>query len=192
MSKEVASKSKAQAMNKEQTMNKEQAMGQEHAQGAPPQPTREHARLMDMVGTWTVDCEFNMGPGQPLMKVQARDVCEAFGPFWVQSTFECDMFGAPYRGRGTNGFDPSSQEYICTWIDTMSPSHFLLKGKADASGKVIESRGHGFDCMSGRMTDFRSREQVKSKDERVFEMFMTLPDGSEFKMFTHRYRRAKS
>ena len=86
--------------------------------------------------------------------------------------------------------EPRVWSFSTAWIDTMSPMFFLLKGKYDASGKVLETRGRGYDCMMHRETDYRTREETKSKDERVFEMFMTLPDGSETKMFTHRYRRA--
>ena len=165
-------------------------MSQEQAQYAPPQPTQEHTKLQELAGTWNVDCEFYMDPSQPPMKVQGKETVEAFGQFWIQSVFECEMFGAPFRGRSTLGYDPESKQYISTWIDTMSPMFFLLKGKYDASGKVLETRGRGYDCMMHRETDYRTRDETKSKDEHVFEMFMTLPDGSETKMFTHRYRRA--
>lgn len=158
---------------------------------APPQPTAEHKKIMDLVGTWNVECAFNMEPGQPPMKVDGKDVCEAFGPFWVRSNFSCSMFGAPFQGYCTLGYDPEAKQYVSTWIDTMSPAHFLLKGKYDASGKVLEMRGRGYDCMTKRETDYRTREEIKGPNERVFEMYSKMPDGSEAKMFTHIYRRAK-
>ena len=160
-------------------------------QYAPPQPTAEHERLADHAGTWTVDCEFYMDPSQPPMQVQGKDVAQMFGPFWLQSNFECEMFGAPFRGNCLMGFDPDKQEYVSTWVDTMSPAFFLLKGRYDASGKVLEMTGRGMDCMTKAETDYRTREEVVGKDERVFEMFMKTADGSEVKMFTHHYRRAK-
>lgn len=165
-------------------------MTQEGTAPAPPQPTTEHEALRRNAGQWKVECEFIMEPGQPPMKVQATDTVEAFGPFWVQGTFRADMFGAPYQGRATLGYEPSTGEYHSTWIDSMSPSLFHFTGRMDESGKVLEMRGRGLDCSSKRMTDYRTREERISDDERVFEMFMVAPDGSEVKMFTHHYRRA--
>lgn len=170
-------------------------MAQEHAQAqaecAPPQPTAEHHKLMEAVGTWDVDCTFYMDPSQPPMKVRGKETCVAFGPFWIQSTFECEMFGAPFKGHCNLGYDPIAKRFISTWLDVMSPIFFLLHGNLDPTGKVLETRGRAYNVMTLQETDYRTREELRSKDERVFEMFMTLPDGSEMKMFTHHYRRAK-
>lgn len=155
-----------------------------------PQPTAEHARLAEHAGNWNVACTFYMDPSQPPMQVEACEKVEMFGAFWVTSTFEADMFGAPFKGRATLGYEPHAGEYVSTWIDTMSPAHFHLRGKFDAAGKVLEMRGRAFSVMTGGVADYRTTEEHVSRDERVFEMFTTLADGTEIKMFTHRYTRA--
>jgi len=38
--------------------------------------------------------------------------------------------------------------------------------------------------------NYRTTEVAKGPDERVFEMFMEMPDGNEFKMMTHVYTRS--
>ena len=158
---------------------------------APPQPTAEHELLTTHAGVWDVDCTFYMDPSQPPMQVKARETVEMFGPFWTSSVFECEMFGAPYKGHCTVGYDPQSQRYVSTWIDTMSPTFFHFTGAFDAAGRVLEMSGRAYDCMFKRETDYRTREEHVGRDERIFEMFMRLPDGKEVKMFTHHYRRAK-
>jgi hypothetical protein len=158
---------------------------------APPQPTLEHKKLAEHVGTWKVACSFYMDPSQPPMQVEARETVEMFGPFWTISLFEADMFGAPFKGRATLGFEPKAGRYVSTWFDTMTPSLYHFTGTFDASGKVLEMSGEGIDCSTDRMTTYRTTEEHKSPDERVFEMFMTMPDGSEFKLFTHVYTRVK-
>jgi hypothetical protein len=80
-------------------------MSQEQAQYAPPQPTQEHTKLQELAGTWNVDCEFYMDPSQPPMQVQGKETVEAFGQFWIQSVFECEMFGAPFRGGVIGGVE---------------------------------------------------------------------------------------
>jgi len=158
---------------------------------APPQPTAEHQRLAEHVGVWNVDCTFYMDPSQPPMETKGKDTVTMFGPFWTEAVFESEMFGAPFKGRATLGYDPEAKHYVSTWIDSMSPTFFHFTGNYDASGKVLEMRGEAYDCMMKRLTRYRTREENRSRNERVFEMFMTMPDGSEVQMFTHHYRRAK-
>lgn len=153
-----------------------------------PQPTAEHTRMQEMAGTWNVDCTFFMGPEE--MKVEAKETVEAFGPFFVLSSFETEMFGAPFAGRASLGYDPGKKQYVSTWCDTMTPQLYVFTGGYDASGKVLEMKGEGHDCMSGGNAAYRTTEEHKGPDERVFEMFMTPAGGEEIKLFTHVYKRA--
>ena len=166
-------------------------MSQESAPAAPPQPTEEHKKLMESVGVWNVDCTFFMDPSQPPMKVQGKETVEAFGDFWTVSLFEAEMFGAPFRGRTTFGYDPSIGKWVSTWVDTFTPALYHLQGSYDASGKKLEMSGEGFDCSSGGQTTYRTVEEHHDDGTRTFEMFMNLPDGSECKLFTHEYTRAR-
>jgi hypothetical protein len=71
----------------------------------------------------------------------------------------------------------------------MSPNFFHFTGNYDASGKVLEMRGRGFDCMLQAETNYRTREEHSGPGQKTFEMFMETPDGQEVKMFTHVYTR---
>jgi hypothetical protein len=155
-----------------------------------PQPGPEHKRLGEHVGTWNVDCSFYMDPAQPPMKVKARETVEMFGPFYTVSLFEADMFGSPYKGRATLGYDPAVGKYVSTWIDTMSPAIFAFSGKFDAAGNVLEQRGEGIDCMTQGPAEYRTTETHGKDGSRVFEMFMRPEGGEETKVFTHVYTRA--
>lgn len=165
-------------------------MTQESAPPAPPQPTTEHQKLADHAGVWKVACKFYMDPSQPSMEIEATETVEMFGSFWLTSTFEAEMFGAPFRGRATLGYDPQAKEYVSTWIDTMSPAFFKFTGNYDASGKVLEMSGEGYDCMTQELTTYRTTDELKDDGSREFEMFMKMADGNEWKMFTHVYTRA--
>jgi hypothetical protein len=163
---------------------------QEGAPPAPPQPTAEHEKLAEHVGVWNVDCTFYMDPSQPPLKSQATDTVEMFGPFWTQGNFRSDFFGVPYQGLATLGYDPGTGRYVSTWIDSMKPQMLYLTGGFDASGAVLEMTGESFDACTKQLTKYRTREEHRGRDERVFEMFMTLPDGNEVRMFTLAYTRA--
>lgn len=166
-------------------------MTEHEAPPAPPQPTAEHERLTANAGVWDVRCKFFMDPSQPPMEVDGRETIEAFGPFWTVSHFEAEMFGAPFHGRATLGFDPLTGEHVSSWIDSMTPNDYHFRGRYDASGKVLEMSGEGVDCHSGRMASHRFRTEHRGPDEFVTEMFTKMPDGSEVQLFRHVYRRRR-
>lgn len=154
-----------------------------------PQPTAEHNRVCERAGDWKVRSKFYMDPdpATPPMEVEARETIENFGRFWTRSVYESDFMGQPFRGQSTLGYDPEKKEYVSTWIDTMSPTFFNFRGNFE--GDTLVMKGRAYDCMSKMEANYRTTEVHKSPDERVFEMFMELPDGNEFKMMTHVYTR---
>ncbi|MAB78452.1 MAG: hypothetical protein CMJ89_03770 [Planctomycetes bacterium] len=155
------------------------------------QPTVEHNRLQELAGVWDVDCKFYMDPSHPPVEFKGKETIEMFGNFWTQSLFEADMFGTPLNGRCTLGYDPNKGEYVSTWIDTMSPTLFKFTGNFDAKNEVLEMHGRAFDFQLKTETNYRTTEVYKSPDERLFEMFMEMPNGREVKMFTYAYQRVR-
>jgi hypothetical protein len=155
-----------------------------------PRPGPEHARLGEHVGEWDVDCTFFMGPDQPPMPVKAKETVEMFGAFFTTGRFRAEMFGSPFEGRATLGYDPVAGRYVSTWCDTMTPFLYTFTGGFDASGKVLAMSGDGVDCSTGGPATYRTTEEHRPDGSRVFEMFMTPRGGSEMKLFTHVYTRA--
>lgn len=153
-----------------------------------PQPTAEHNALREQAGTWNCHSTFFMDPSQPPMEVEAKETVEMFGNFWTKSTYEADMFGMPFKGVATLGYDPNKKEYVSTWIDTMSPTFFQFTG--NFKGDTLEMRGRAFDCNMQTEANYRTTEKHESPNKRIFEMFVEMPDGNEMKMFTHVYTRA--
>lgn len=159
-------------------------------QSAPPmsQPTVEHHMLKECSGKWKVACKFFMEPGQPPMESSATESTEMVGEFWIVSRFENEFMGMPFVGRATMGFEQHSGEFVSTWVDSMAPVLFVLRGKQ--KGDTIELRGKAWSCMTNSVLEHRTTEKRISKDERLFEMFCTMPDGKEIKMMSNHYRRA--
>ncbi len=156
-----------------------------------PRPTAEHNKVRESAGVWKVKSTFYMdpNPATPPMESEAKETIEAFGDFWIRSVYESDFMGQPFRGQTMLGYDPEKKEYVSTWIDTMSPTFFHFRG--NFTGDKLEMKGRAFDCMSKVEANYRTTEVHKSPDERVFEMFMEMPDGNEFKMMTHVYTRVR-
>ena len=159
-------------------------------QAAPPmpQPTAEHRALKENAGTWKVACKFYMEPGQPPMESNATEKVEMIGEFWTVSRFENQMMGMPFVGCATMGFDPNTGKFVSTWIDSMTPVLCALSGKQ--KGDTITMEGEFFSCMTNSVLKHRTTEKRIGKNERIFEMFCTLPDGNEIKMMTNHYKRA--
>jgi hypothetical protein len=162
----------------------------DHDQPVGPAATRQHEWLLSNVGKWNVDCTFYMDPSQPPMKLNATDVVEAHGRFFIVAKFAADMFGAPFHGIATTGYDPANEQFQSTWIDTMTPYLYVFTGQLDPSGKTLEFKGRAPNPMTQEMADWRTVEQRIDKDTRKFEMFMTTSDGHEIQLFTHVYERA--
>ncbi len=165
----------------------------EQADCMAPQPTAEHARLKESAGTWSVDCTFFMDPSGEPMQNTATEVVEMVGDFWTVSRFTCDFMGMPFEGRATLGYDPASGKWISSWIDSMSTFLFKFDGGYDAEGKVLTMTGKGPFPGSGSpdLTDFRTTEEQVDPDTRKFEMFITMPDGTENKMMSYVYSRQR-
>ena len=160
----------------------------EHAAPPMPQPTAEHKLLQDLVGNWKVACKFYMDPSQPPMETTGTEKVEKLGEFWAVARFETQMMGAPFAGLATTGYDPVAKQFVSTWIDSMMPVLCSLSGKQ--KGDTIEMRGSFYSCMTNSVLAHRTTEKRIGKNERIFEMFCTMPDGKEIKMMTNHYKRA--
>ncbi|MEX1026022.1 MAG: DUF1579 family protein [Planctomycetota bacterium] len=153
-----------------------------------PMPTAEHEFVLEHTGTWKVACKFTMDPSQPPMEAQATETVEPVGQFWTVSRFESDMMGMPFLGRATFGFEPHTGQYVSTWVDSMTPMLSILRG--DRAGDTVTMRGDLFSCATNTILPHRTTYQVLGKDELLFEMFCTMPDGNEMKLMSNHYTRA--
>lgn len=153
-----------------------------------PKPTPEHIQLMEDVGRWNVACTFFMAPDQPPMQSDAVEVVEAVGDFWVVSRFESSFCGMPFVGRATAGFEPHTGKYVTTWIDCMAPALSHMTGTR--TGDTLTMLGDSFSCITNSMIPHRMTIKRISANERIFDMYCTLPDGHEIKIMSNHYRRA--
>ncbi len=154
-----------------------------------PQPTHEHHLLKEHVGTWKVDCTYFTDPTQPPMEVLATETIEMLGEFWTRSLFRADMGGFVLEGSATVGYDPQKGKWISTWIDNVNPTLFLFEGDLDETAQSLEMTGSGPSPVDEEITTYRTVEKVIGPDQRQLDMFVTLPDGGEMRMFTYLYNR---
>jgi hypothetical protein len=105
--------------------------------------------------------------------------------------FSGTMMGQPFEGIQIVGYDNMPGKYLTFWIDNSSTAFFLLSGTYDAAKKTWTDSGRWADPLGGT-TPVRSITRVVSPDEYVYEMYMGMPDGTEFKSLENRCLRKKS
>src|SRR5262249_24123151 len=107
-----------------------------HAQ-TPPEPQKEHAWLKHLAGEWEHDTEASLEPGKPPVKVTGTEHVRMVGGFWAISENKATVFGSPFTGILTLGFDGEMKKYVGTWIDSMHSHLLRYEGTVDAAGKSL-------------------------------------------------------
>jgi hypothetical protein len=88
------------------------------------------------------------------------------------------------------GFDNIQKKYVTFWIDNSSTAFFLLSGTYDAAKNAWTDTGQWADPMGGT-TPVRSVTRIVGPDEYIYEMYMGMPDGKEFKSLENHCTRKK-
>jgi hypothetical protein len=152
------------------------ARGQE-----PVKPGPEHDYLKKYVGTW--DATMKMaGADSKGTSTYKMDL----GGLWLASTFEGEVFGTKFQGKGMDTYDAGKKKFIALWCDSMSTSPMVMEGTMDDK-KVLTLVGEG-PGQDGKPQKHKSVTEWKSDDHFVFHMFMG--DGKD-PMFTIEYKRKK-
>jgi len=150
-----------------------------------PKPGPEHERIKEMVGTW--DAVMDMAGQKTKAAVTYKSIC---GGMWVESDFEGDLGGAPFQGRGLDGYNQITKKYVGVWVDSMSSAPLRFEGDYDAKTKLLVMTGESLN-PNGNLEKFKSTTETKDKDHFTFKMFMIQPDGQEQLAFTIEYMRRK-
>lgn len=148
----------------------------------PPKPGPEHAMLKKLEGTW--DTTMKVG-GMESKGVSVNKM--ELGGLWLSSSFEGEIFGAKFSGKGLDTYDPIKKKYVGVWADSMSTSPMLMEGTYDKDKKATTMTGEG-PGMDGKPTKFKSVSEMKDDNTMIFSMYMG--DGKE-PAFVITYKRRK-
>lgn len=148
----------------------------------PPKPGPEHAILKRHEGTWAtvMKSEGKEFPGTATYKMD-------LGGLWLASTFETDMGGVKFAGKGFDTYDAGKKKYVSVWVDSMGTTPMVMEGTFDAAKKAMTLVGDGPD-MTGKTAKWKSVTTMPNDDTINFAMF--VGDGKE-PMFTIDYKRKK-
>ena len=143
-----------------------------------PTPSEEHQVVMRDVGNWSIEGKMLMPGGFQEFKGEER--VEAIGKFWTVSHYKSDAFGG-LVGSATMGFDPKTNEFVGTWVDSFQPSVTTMKGSFDEKTNTMtyDTTSVGMDGkpMAGKII-------VKYTDQNshTFTMMHQDPTGQSDKM----------
>ncbi len=154
------------------------------AQPPAPKPGPEHEMLHKFAGDW--DCTVAFMGQESKATAHSRVI---LGGFWLVENFKGEFGGAPFEGRGTMGYDPVKKKYVGSWIDSMSPSLFVMEGEYDKDNKCFTETGEG-PGQDGKLMKMKNHYEFKDADTIVFTMYM-VADGKYQEAFKITYHRKK-
>jgi hypothetical protein len=151
-------------------------------------PGPQHERFKSLVGTWKAEVKHFHGPEPEVTNGTSTYVLLMGGRF-IQEDFKGEMMGKPFEGRGITGYDNNTKKYQGVWIDTMGTAITLMEGQHDEATKTTTMSGEMSTPM-GAPIKMRGTEKQVDPNTRLFEMYMTGPDGTEMKTMEITYTRA--
>ena len=147
-----------------------------------PKPGPEHEVLKKMAGTWDV----TMSVGGAETKGSAVYKMD-LGGLWLTSTFEGEVFGTKFSGRGLDSYDAAKKKYVGIWVDSMSASPLVMEGTYDAGRKTLTLEGTG-PGQDGQPAKYKSVSVMPDDDTIDFTMYT---GGGKDSAFTIKYKRKK-
>ncbi|CAN5185359.1 hypothetical protein BH18GEM1_BH18GEM1_17140 [soil metagenome] len=159
----------------------EQAMMQKWAEYATP--GEPHQRLASLAGDWTWTSKWWMAPDAPPEESGGTTSSSmSMDGRYLMENYEGSMMGQPFKGHAITGYDNFRDEYVSSWIDNMGTGMMMSRGTYDPATKTLTMTGAYDDIMTGEK-DKPMRGVTTHVDENnmTYEMYITGPDGQEFK-----------
>ena len=153
---------------------------QEDAPPAPP-VRAEHEWLQQYVGEWDVTSETTMEPGAEAMRTTSTESVRSIGPLWVVGEGSAESNGVAFSSVLTLGFDPSSEAFVGTWIDSATPYLWTFTGQLDDARQVLmlETEGPRWGVM-GTTAKYREQHEFIDADHRTTASSIQNDDGTWF------------
>jgi hypothetical protein len=147
---------------------------------APPSLVgKEHAWLAKDAGNWTAECVWYGPMGEQPFQGKETITVDC-GGLWSFSSFEADLGGMPFKGRGVTGYDPGSGQYVGAWVDCMSTRILRMEGKREGEKLVMHTEG--IDPETGETFPEKHVQRREGDDRRVFEMSALREKGEVLTM----------
>ena len=153
-------------------------------------PGLEHKLLERMAGNW--DTLTRYWPAPNAEPVEAKGTSHRKwildGRFLMEELDGGNLV-LPFKGLGLYGYDAFERKHTSAWVDTMNTSILTNLGAYDRTNDVVNFSGQYKDPWTGTQKKERGATRFYSKDKHALEIYVTEPDGKEFKMLEVTYTR---
>lgn len=155
-------------------------------------PGAMHAMMAKWDGTWDGEVTMWMEPGATPQVSKSTAINKMImNGLYQQSNHSGNMMGMPFSGQSTVGYDNHKKEFISMWIDNMGSGIMVLKGPWDDASKTMTLKGTMTDPGTKQDADIKETFKIIDDNTQEMEMFVKMPDGSEFKTMNIKYTRKK-
>jgi|SRR5690606_10423394 len=141
-----------------------------------------HNEIAKWDGEWAEEMTMWMAPDAPPQKYDLTCVNEmVLGGRYQTSVHKGNFGGMDFEGRSTLAYDNIKKKLISTWIDNMGTGLMVMEGTWDPKTKTANFKGMSMDPMSGKEVQMREVFTIVDDKTQKMEMYMTGPDGKEYK-----------
>ena len=171
---------------KEMMMKEEMKKWMEYAT-----PGEHHKKLDYFVGEWDYTIKWWMSPDSKPESATGttKNIWLLDGRF-LKIHAKGNSTEQPFEGYGIMGYDNMSKKYRGTWIDNMGTGMMNSWGQYYPSGNRFVEHGKFNDPLHGKRL-FKGVTTIINNDKYTYEMYITGPDGTEFKNMILNYTRKK-
>jgi len=157
------------------------------------EPQAEHQWLQQLVGAWTMEGQYSMGPDQPPMKSSGEETVRTLGGLWTVAEGRGPMpDGGSMTSVITLGYDPQKKKFVGTFVASVMTYLWVYEGTLDGARKVLTLEVDGPSMAGdGTMTKYHDIIEFHSPDHRTLSSQTRGADGSWHKFMEMHYHRKK-
>ena len=151
---------------------------------------KEHELLGRLAGTWDTVTRYWAKPGDEPVEAKGTSTRKWIldGRFLMEE-LDAGNLALPFRGVGLFGYDAFEKKYNSAWVDSMNTSITANLGTYDKATDAVSFSGLYKDPWTGMKKPERGVTRFLSQDKHVLELYLTEPDGKEFKTLEITYTR---
>lgn len=153
--------------------------------------TAEHQLLKHELGTWDAVIKTWSTPDAEPTVSRGTETNQMLGELWVVGAFEIHGSATLYRGQSQVGYDPSTNKFIGTWIDTSHPRLNTFEGTRQ--GNTLSMTSKDIDPKTGQQKLTRMITTYVDADHKTYVSFEPVPGkaGQRWKTMEVSYTRRK-
>jgi Protein of unknown function (DUF1579) len=154
----------------------------------PATPQSQHEWLHKLVGEWTMESEYIMGPDQPPMKSTGTERVRSLGGLWTIGDGRSDHCTTIM----TLGYDPRKERFVGSFVASIMTMQWLYEGTLDETGTILTLNTVGPDFHTQVMSEYQDIIEFVHDDQRVLRSRKKLPSGEWVQFMKATYTRTQA